>query len=70
MQHDPLLADPAQFRVRSADRTEASIPCTIVLVDGAECAGEIRNLSPGGALLAPAEPMAVGCFVVLRFAGD
>ncbi len=68
MQHDPHLADPAQIRVRSADRTEASIPCTVARVDGTECDGEVQNLSPGGALLATAEPIPVGTFLTIRFA--
>ena len=68
MQHDPHLIDAAQFRVRSADRTDSTIPCTIVRVDGSECPGEVQNLSPGGALLASADPVPVGTFLTLRFA--
>jgi hypothetical protein len=67
VQHDPHLAEQAHFRARSADRTEATVPCTIVRVDGSECAGEVQNLSPGGALLASTEPVPVGTFLTLRF---
>jgi hypothetical protein len=70
VQHDPHLADSASFRVRSADRTEASISCTVVRVDGTEFPGEVQNLSPGGALLASAEVIAAGTFLTLRFVGD
>jgi len=71
VQHDPHLADSAQFRVRSADRTDSAIPCTLVWVDGSECPGEVQNLSPGGALLASTDPVPVGTFLTLRFAdGD
>jgi hypothetical protein len=68
VQHDPHLADQADYRVRSADRTESTIPCTITRTDGSECAGEVQNLSPGGALLASAEQLPVGAFLTLRFA--
>ena len=69
MQHDPNLPDPANFRVRSADRTEAAIACVIARPEQPDMDGEIQNFSPGGALLVSAEPLAVDAFLTLRF-GD
>lgn len=68
MQHQTISEDE-RYRVRSADRSDIVIPCTVVRIDGAECSGEVRNLSPGGALLASTEPLPTGSFVSLRF-GD
>ncbi len=70
VQHDPHLADPAQFRVRSADRTDSAIPCRIEWSDGTQAEGEVQNLSPGGALLASADVIPIGTFLTLRFAGE
>jgi hypothetical protein len=68
MQHQ-TLPDPALHRVRSADRSDVAIPCTVLRIELPECQGEVRNLSPGGALLIASEALPANSFVSLRF-GD
>ena len=68
MQHQ-TLPDPANHRARSADRSDIVVPCVVLRIDLPECAGEVRNLSPGGALLATAEPLPHNAFISLKF-GD
>jgi hypothetical protein len=68
MQHQ----SPSEFshhRVRSADRSDIVVPCTVIRIDEGEFEGEVRNLSPGGALLASKEPLPANSFISLRF-GD
>jgi hypothetical protein len=69
MQHDQNLLDPANYRARSADRSEIVIPCVVVRIEQPDCAAEVRNLSPGGALLAITETLPTNSFFSLRF-GD
>ncbi|HEX8443561.1 MAG TPA: PilZ domain-containing protein [Allosphingosinicella sp.] len=66
MQHQ-TLPDPAYHRVRSADRSDVAIPCTVVRIEQPDCQGEVRNLSPGGALLIASEALPANSFVSLRF---
>ncbi len=68
MQHQ-TLPDPAYHRVRSADRSDIVVPCTVVRIEQPDCEGEVRNLSPGGALLISSEPLPPNSFISLRF-GD
>jgi hypothetical protein len=69
MQHDPNMLDPTNFRARSTDRSEVAIPCVLVRIEQPDCVGEVRNLSPGGALLASSETLPANSFISLRF-GD
>lgn len=66
MQHQ-VLPDPAFHRVRSADRSDVVIPCIVLRIEQPECRGEVRNLSPGGALLATSEPLPADSYVSLKF---
>lgn len=68
MQHQ-TLPDPALHRARSADRSDVAIPCTVLRIEQSDCQGEVRNLSPGGALLISSEALPANSFVSLRF-GD
>jgi hypothetical protein len=68
MQHQ-TLPDPASHRVRSADRSDIVLPCVVLRIEQPECTGEVRNLSPGGALLVSSEPLPTNSFVSLKF-GD
>ena len=69
VQHDPDLHNPANYRVRSADRTDSAIPCTISRPEQPDMAGEVQNLSPGGSLLASMEPLPPDAFLTLKFEG-
>jgi hypothetical protein len=67
MQHDQDLLDPLNYRARSTDRSDVTIACTMIRLEQPDCAGEVRNLSPGGALVACAHPLPANSFVSLRF---
>jgi hypothetical protein len=67
MQHQNL--SDQLHRARSADRSDIVLPCIVHRIEQPDCTGEIRNLSPGGALLASSEHLPADSFVSLRF-GD
>lgn len=68
MKHE-TLPDPSLQRVRAADRSDIVIPCKLLRIEQPECTGEVRNLSPGGALLVSSEVLPADSFVSLKF-GD
>jgi hypothetical protein len=63
------MPDPSGFRVRSADRTEAAIACVVGRPEQPDVPGEVRNLSPGGALLVTSPVLPIDAFLTLRFEG-
>jgi hypothetical protein len=67
MYHDPNLLDPTAFRVRATDRAGTHLTCTIRRSELGDVAAEVHDLSPAGALLVSAEPLAHGSHIAIYF---
>lgn len=62
-------SDQTAYRARSSDRSDIVVPCTVVRIEQPDFPAEVRNLSPGGALLLISEKLPPESFISLRF-GD